>query len=120
VFVVMKLKTRTVEIAGTTCQADEAWMTPIARNLTAAGDERVCGTLCRTGESECSDRLVLLGEGHLRAAVREFVQRYHEERPHQGRGNALIAPKTTVFGTGQVNCRKRLGGLLKFYYRQAA
>jgi hypothetical protein len=71
-------------------------------------------------KSECLDRLVLLGEGHLRAAVREFVQHYHEERPHQGLGNALIAPKTTVIGTGQVKRRERLGGLLKFYYRQAA
>jgi hypothetical protein len=30
----------------------------------------------------------------LRAAVRAFVQHYPEERPHQGLGNALIAPKT--------------------------
>src|SRR5260370_27463600 len=38
VFFVMKLKTRTVEIAGITCQPDEAWMTQVARNLPAAGD----------------------------------------------------------------------------------
>jgi putative transposase len=38
VFVVMKLRTRTREIAGITCQLDEAWMTQVARNLTAAGD----------------------------------------------------------------------------------
>ena len=63
---------------------------------------------------------MLLGEGHLRAAVREFLGHYHEERPHQGLGNVLIAPKTTVIGTGQVTCRERLGGLLKFYYREAA
>ena len=64
--------------------------------------------------------MVLLGEGHLRAAVHEFVDHYHQERPHQGLGNELIAPKTTVIGTGQVKCRERLGGLLKFYYREAA
>ena len=38
VFFVMKLKTRTVEIAGITCQPDEAWMTQVARNLTDARD----------------------------------------------------------------------------------
>jgi hypothetical protein len=38
VFFVMKLKTRTVEVAGITCQPDEAWMTQIARNLTDARD----------------------------------------------------------------------------------
>jgi hypothetical protein len=32
----------------------------------------------------------------------------------------VIAPKTTAIGTGQITCRKRLGGLLKFYYREAA
>ena len=34
VFFVIRLKTRTVEIAGLTSQPTEAWMTPIARNLT--------------------------------------------------------------------------------------
>jgi putative transposase len=49
-----------------------------------------------------------------------FVEHYHEERPHQGLGNELIAPKTTSIGTGAVTCRARLGGLLKFYDREAA
>jgi hypothetical protein len=34
--------------------------------------------------------------------------------------NELIAPKTTSIGTGPVMCRARLGGVLKFYYREAA
>jgi len=46
-----------------------------------------------SAKSECLDRMVLLGEGHLRAAVREFVHHYHEERPHQGLGNEFISPK---------------------------
>jgi len=37
-----------------------------------------------------------------------------------GLGNRLIEPRTTVTGTGQVTCRDRLGGLLKFYDREAA
>jgi putative transposase len=73
-----------------------------------------------SAKSECLERIVPLGEGHLRAAVRAFVQHYHEERPHQGLGNELIAPKTTSIGTGPVTCRTRLGGVLKFYYREAA
>ena len=71
-------------------------------------------------KSECLDRMVLLGERHLGAAVREYVHHYHEERPHQGLANELIAPTTTVIRTGQMKCRERLGGLLKFYYREAA
>jgi len=66
------------------------------------------------------DRIVPLGEKHLRAAVRAFVDHYHEERPHQGLGNELIAPTTTLLGPGPVRCRERLGGVLRFYYREAA
>jgi len=73
-----------------------------------------------SAKSECLERIVPLGERHLRAAVRAFVQHDHEERPHQGLGNELIAPKTTSIGTGPVTCRARLGGVLKFYDREAA
>src|SRR5262245_46800418 len=38
VFFVMRLKTRTLEIAGITCQPNEAWMTQTARKLTDAQD----------------------------------------------------------------------------------
>jgi hypothetical protein len=44
VFFVIKLKTRTVEIAGITCQPDEAWMTQVARNLTDARRTKVSAT----------------------------------------------------------------------------
>ena len=73
-----------------------------------------------SAKSECLERIVPLGERHLRAAVRAFVQHDHEGRPHQGLGNELIAPKTTSIGTGPVTCRAQLGGVLKFYYREAA
>jgi transposase InsO family protein len=78
--------------------------------------ERFVGSV----RAECLARMVPLGEAHLRAALRAFVDHYHEERPHQGLSNALIAPKTTVVGHGSVRCRERLGGVLKFYYRAAA
>jgi putative transposase len=45
---------------------------------------------------------------------------YHEERPHQGLDNELIAPKATSHRHGHVRCRERLGGVFKFYYREAA
>ena len=42
-------------------------------------------------------------------------------RPRQGLANALIYGGTqTVVGNGAVACRERLGGLLKFYHREAA
>ena len=49
-----------------------------------------------------------------------FIDHYHEERPHQSLGNDLITPKATSLASGHVQCRERLGGVLKFYYREAA
>ena len=50
-----------------------------------------------------------------------FVQSGLTERNHQGLGNSLIEPKEDVGSTdGDVEYRKRLGGMLKYYYRQAA
>src|SRR5262245_55550756 len=74
----------------------------------------------RTVKSECLDRIVPLGENHLRAAVRALMDHYHEERPHQGFANELIAPKTTSLGPGPVRCHERLCVVLKSYYREAA
>ncbi len=71
----------------------------------------------RFKHSSLIDRMVLLGEGHLRRALAEYVAHYHGERNHQGLGNELIehAPN----GNGEIVCDQRLGGLLK-YYRRAA
>jgi hypothetical protein len=46
----------------------------------------------RSIKEECLDRLILLGERHLRCALAEFVAHYHAERNHQGLGNELIEP----------------------------
>ena len=71
-------------------------------------------------KSECLDKLVLLGERHLRTAVREHVAHYHEERNHQGLGSRLITPPANDNAAGAIECRQRLGGLLRFYYSNAA
>src|SRR5262245_47395499 len=84
-------------------------------NLNAFAERFVESIKC-----ECLNRIVPLGKAHLRTAVQEFVHHYHTERPHQGLGNEFIGPHTTVIETGQTMCRERLGGLLKFYYREAA
>jgi hypothetical protein len=63
---------------------------------------------------------VPLGEAHLRATVRGFVDQNHEERPHQGLNNALIAPKVTSVDRGPIQCREHLAGALKYYCRAAA
>ena len=75
----------------------------------------------RAIREECLDRIVFFGETALRRAVAEFVIHYNEERNHQGLANQLICPGTTTFPVGGNICRrKRLGGLLNYYYREAA
>ncbi len=73
-------------------------------------------------KSECLSRIVPLGQNHLRHVVTEYVDHYHGERTHQGLGNRLIEPENTdvAAGNGPVLRRQRLGGLLNFYYRDAA
>ena len=46
---------------------------------------------------------------------------YHAERNHQGLDNELIEPGEEVGAVaGKIECRERLGGLLRYYYRDAA
>lgn len=74
----------------------------------------------RSIKAECLAQIIPIGERHLRRAVREYVDHYHDERNHQGLGNRLVraAPSSLRF-SGPIECRERLGGLLR-YYRRAA
>jgi len=71
-------------------------------------------------KSECLDKIVPLGEGHLRRAVSEFVAHYHQERNHQGLENRLIEVPAPANTNGRVVRRERLGGMLSYYHRMAA
>jgi transposase InsO family protein len=75
----------------------------------------------RTIKESCLERMILFGEGSLRKAIHEFVMHYHHERNHQGLGNRLIMQnESCATSRGVIQCRQRLGGMLKYYYRQAA
>ena len=75
----------------------------------------------RTIKDECLDRMIFFGEDSLRRAIQQFTEHYHTERNHQGVGNELLEPAPAPHRVvGRVNCRQRLGGLLRFYHRQAA
>jgi len=77
----------------------------------------------RSVKEECLSRLILLGEGSLRRALQHYVSHYLEERNHQGRENKLLFPSQAPQKTeaaAVVRCRERLGGLLKYYHREAA
>jgi putative transposase len=78
--------------------------------------ERFIGSIRR----ECLDRVIPLGEQHLRRIVAQYVRHYNTERNHQGIGNRLIEPTIATNDGGTIQCRERLGGLLRFYHREAA
>ena len=55
--------------------------------------------------------------------ARGFVprSRFHRERNHQAMGGKLLMPdQATGTIVGRVACRERLGGTLKYCYREAA
>jgi transposase len=74
----------------------------------------------RSIQEECLDRVVPLGEAHLRKLVREYVTHYHEERPHQGLSGKLVTASSRARSDGPLVRLERLGGLLNHYYREAA
>ena len=158
---VIELRSRLVQVCGTTVSPNGQWMTQVARQLTdgmdgfAGGkthliidrDTKYCEgfrqileaagitiVLCaprvpqcnaiaerfvRSIKTECLSRLLFLGEQHLRSAVSSFVEHYNGFRNHQGLQNKLLTPQFLPV-EGAIRCQKRLGGLLKYYYRKAA
>ncbi len=91
---------------------------PRSPNLNAFAERFV-----RSIKHECLDRMVFFGEASLRHAVAEYIEHYHLERPHQGKGNEILfptAPLGDIPRDGPIICQQRLGGLLKYYCRKAA
>jgi putative transposase len=113
------------------CDRDLKWSTPV-RDLLETSGVRVIQTpfrapncnahaerFVRSVKEECLDRIIPLGERHLRGALADFVVHYHRERNHQGLGNELIDSVGVQAQNGRIRRRQRIGGLLNYYYRAA-
>jgi putative transposase len=75
----------------------------------------------RSVKEECLSKVILFGERSLRRALSDYVEHFHAERNHQGKGNILLFPRDTHRRReGPVRCRERLGGLLRYYHQKAA
>ena len=75
----------------------------------------------RSIKEEVLDHLILFNERALRYTLKSYLAHYHRERNHQGLGNQLIEPRATSSDRNLPIVRHdRLGGLLGYYYRQAA
>jgi putative transposase len=75
----------------------------------------------RTVRSECTDRMLIYGEPHLRTVLATYAGHYNAHRPHQSRQQRppnhdmpVVMPLETP-----VQRRKVLGGVISEYYRAA-
>ena len=115
------------------CDRDTKFSAQFRRILRNAGVETVltphrtpnCNAFAerfvRSIKEECLGRMIMFGEGSLQRAIREYVNHYHLERPHQGLGNAVIEPvlESRPKSTTAIRVHERLGGLLRHYTRAA-
>ena len=89
---------------------------PRSPNLNAYAERFV-----RSVKAECTQRMVFFGRSSLERTLAHYVTHYHEERNHQGLHNhPLKRSDGPINRVGQVKRRVRLGGMLNFYYREAA
>jgi len=90
---------------------------PRSPNLNAYAERWV-----RSVKEECLSRLILFGEVSLHHALTPYVAHFHHERNHQGKGHVLLCPMVSPDAkcAGPIQCRERLGGLLKYYTCEAA
>ena len=79
----------------------------------------------RTVRAECTDRMLIAGEKHLRVILSEYIGHYNTGRSHQGEGMDLRAPDKNPdviafpVPATRVKRRARLAGLIN-EYRQSA
>ena len=79
----------------------------------------------RTVRAECTDRMLIAGEQHLRVILSEYIGHYNTGRSHQGEGMGLRAPDDAPdviafpVPAARVERRARLAGLIS-EYRQSA
>jgi putative transposase len=149
VLFVMEVATRHVHVLGVTAHPDGGWTAQQARNLvmdldarfTAAFDEilgseglktvktppRTPRANCyaerwiRTVRAECTDRMLIYDERHLRSALGEYAGHYNRHRPHQSRQQRPPDQETQTPAPLNLPVRRRtaLGGIISEYYQAA-
>ena len=75
----------------------------------------------RTARAECTDRILVYDERHLRSVLRQYAGHYNRHRPHQSRPQRSPDhdDQTSAPLDLPVPRRKVLGGVINEYYRAA-
>ncbi|MFL6055902.1 MAG: integrase core domain-containing protein [Actinoallomurus sp.] len=73
----------------------------------------------RTVRSECTDRMLIFGQRHLRAVLTAYAAHYNGRRPHRAVDLRAPADGTDVIRlpVGRIERRQVLGGLINEYER---
>jgi len=86
----------------------------------------ICERLVGTLRGELLDRVLILGEGHLRAVLAEYQVHYNTARPHQGIAQRVPdgehdGGRSTVTDLDRERIHRKtvLGGLINEYVRAA-
>jgi putative transposase len=76
----------------------------------------------RTARAECTGRMLIYGDRHLRSVLGQYADHYNGHRPHQSR-QQRPPDRDDQAGVPRdlpVQRRKVLGGVIKEYYRAAS
>jgi len=96
-------------------------VTIIRTPVRAPNANAFCERWVRSVREECLDRVLILGENHLRHVLSEYVAYYNHARPHQGiEQQSPVACAWSSARDGPIHRRDILGGVLHDYYRRAA
>ena len=73
----------------------------------------------KTVRAECTDRMLIVGDRHLRVVLDRYAEHYNAGRSHQGHGLNLRAPlddpNVIPFPAQRITRTKILGGLINEY-----
>jgi len=73
-------------------------------------------------KKQCLNHFVCFSLDHLNYINREWLEYYNNHRPHQGKGidNRVLDVNFRPTDSGEIKREQRLGGVISYYYREAA
>ena len=96
---------------------DNSGVKPVRTTVASPNLNPMAERWVRSIKHECLNKMIIMGEKHLRYCIDQYLIHYHTSRPHTGLGHNMIDPQPQ--GDGKIVRHERLGGLLKSWRRAA-